>query len=92
MEQAISIGVIDKLSFKKIWVIYFFIKVFYMFFAVFVFSRLTTLGDTFDYLHTPLHFQPSVFYSSTSFMQFSGGLMKLIFKADVLACMDQYPW
>lgn len=75
------------MQFKKIWVIYFFIKIFYMFFAVFVFSHLTTLGDTFDYLNTPLHFTPAIFYSSTAFMQFTGGLFRLIFRANVLACL-----
>jgi hypothetical protein len=78
---------IDRLYFKRIWVIYFFIKVFYLLFAVFIFSHLTTLGDTFDYLNTPLHFSPAVFYSSTALMQFMGGLFKLIFRADVIACI-----
>jgi len=58
-----------------------------MFFAVFVFSKVTTLGDTFDYLHVPLQFSTAVFYSSTAFMQFTGALCKMIFQADVLACL-----
>jgi hypothetical protein len=58
-----------------------------MLFAIFLFSRLTTLGDTFDYLHAPLHFSSKVFYSSTEMMQFSGALCKLIFRTDVLACL-----
>lgn len=74
-------------GFKKIWVIYFIIKVFYLFFAIFIFSHLTTLGDTFDYLHSPLQFTPAIFYSSTALMQFIGALFKIIFRADVLACI-----
>lgn len=72
---------------KKIWVIYFVIKIAYVFVAIFVFARLTTLGDTFDYLHSSLHFTPAIFYSSTYFMQFTGALFKTIFRSDVLACI-----
>ena len=78
---------INKIRFKQIWVIYFFIKIFYMFFAVFIFSRLTTLGDTFDYLNSQLNLNLSVLYSSTALMQFTGAFFKLIFKVDVLACI-----
>jgi hypothetical protein len=72
---------------RKIWALYFFIKIAYVFVAVFVFARLTTLGDTFDYLHSPLRFTPAIFYSSTYFMQFTGALFKIIFQSDVLACI-----
>lgn len=78
---------ISKLHFKKIWVIFFFIKVFYMLFAITVYSKLTTLGDTFDYLNAPLIISPKIFYSSTPMMQFLGSLLKTIFKLDVLACI-----
>ena len=71
---------------KRIWVIYFMIRLFYMFIAIFVFSKITTLGDTFDYLNTPLFFSIKVFYSSTAMMQFLGALFKKIFVMDVLAC------
>ncbi len=58
-----------------------------MFVAIYVFSRITTLGDTFDYLNSPLQFSPAIFYSSTAFMQFSGAVFKLVFRLDVLACL-----
>jgi hypothetical protein len=74
------------MKFKRIWVIYFFVKVFYLVFAIFIFSRLTTLGDTFEYLHHPLEFSYKIFFSSTAFMQFTGAVFKLIFRSDVLAC------
>ncbi|MDB5111064.1 MAG: hypothetical protein JWR67_2178 [Mucilaginibacter sp.] len=75
------------MKFKRIWVIYFFIKLFYMFFAIYIFSHLTKLGDTFDYLNWPLQFTPRIIYSSTALMRFLGALFKLIFRADVLACI-----
>jgi hypothetical protein len=71
---------------KRIWVVYLLIKIFYLFFAVFVFSRLTTLGDTFDYLHAPLDVSPRLLYSSTAIMTFTGALFKRIFYNDALAC------
>lgn len=58
-----------------------------MFFAIFVFSRLTTLGDTFDYLHSQLQFSLQIFYSSTAFMQFAGAVFRQVFLSDLLACI-----
>jgi hypothetical protein len=72
---------------RKIWAIYFFIKVFYLFFAVYIFSRITTLGDTFDYLNSALRFSPSILYSSTAFMQFAGAISRLVLRLDILACI-----
>jgi hypothetical protein len=87
MAAALCKRMISKLKFRKVWVIYFFIKLFYMFFAVLVFSRLTTLGDTLDYLHAPLYLTPHILFSSTELMKFSGALCKLIFRSDALACL-----
>lgn len=78
---------ISKLHFKKIWVIFFFTKVFYLLFAITVYSKLTTLGDTFDYLNASLNFSFKVLYSSTPMMQFLGSLLKKILKIDVIACL-----
>ncbi|MEJ7559224.1 MAG: hypothetical protein WKF66_13020 [Pedobacter sp.] len=72
---------------KKIWAIYFFIKVFYMFFAIYIFSRITTLGDTFDYLNSALQFTPRIFYSSTALMQFIGAISRSALRLDILACI-----
>lgn len=71
---------------RRIWVVYLLIKIFYLFFAVFVFSKLTTLGDTFDYLHAPLMISRQLFYSSTAIMAFTGALFRRIFFNDALAC------
>jgi hypothetical protein len=72
---------------RRVWVVYFLIKIFYLFFAIFVFSKLTTLGDTFDYLHSPLVVSPSILYSSTTIMTFTGALFKRVFMNDALACI-----
>lgn len=53
--------------YKKIWVVFFLIKVFYMFFALFVFSKFVQLGDMQSYLNGT-HYNPSLmFFSSTLF-------------------------
>jgi len=75
------------MRFKKIWVYYFFIKVFFLFFAFFVFARLTSLGDTSSYLNAPLTLTPSILYSSTDMMFFLGSLLKKIFRVDVIASL-----
>jgi hypothetical protein len=72
---------------RRIWVVYLLIKIFYLFFAIFVFSKLTTLGDTFDYLHSPFIVSPNILYSSTTFMTFTGALFKRLFVSDALACI-----
>ena len=59
--------------FDKIWFAYFLVKLFYLFFAKFVFSKLTTLGDTFRYLDGPLAWQANWFYSSTPMMDSLAG-------------------
>lgn len=54
----------------KIWFAYYFSKIFYMFFAVFIFSRLTILGDTDRYIAGPTFGEMSFIYNSTSMMDF----------------------
>lgn len=75
------------MKFKKIWVIYFGIKLFYVFFAIFIYSKLTVLGDTFGYLSAPLQLSSRLIYSSTAIMDFTGALFRLIFRIDVLCCL-----
>jgi hypothetical protein len=58
-----------------------------MFFAIYIFSRITTLGDTFDYLNSALRFSPGVFYSSTAFMQFAGAISRQVLRLDILGCI-----
>jgi hypothetical protein len=75
------------MRFKKVWVVFFLIKLFYVFFAVFIYSKLTVLGDTFGYLGASLELTPRIIYSSTAMMDFTGALFKLIFRLDVIACL-----
>ena len=74
------------MKFKKIFFYYFLIKVFYLFFAIFIFSKLTTLGDTPRYLNSGVGFSIKVFYSSTEMMDFLGNSLKKILYFDVVAC------
>lgn len=60
---------------NRFWCYYFFIRIFYLFFAVFVYGNLTTLGDTERYLGNPIHFSVSIFYNSTEMMDFIGGIV-----------------
>jgi len=59
--------------FDKIWFSYFLIKLFYLFFAKLIFSRFTSLGDTFRYLEGPEAWQSNWFYSSTVMMDSFAG-------------------
>ncbi|TMP83640.1 hypothetical protein CWB73_02130 [Pseudoalteromonas phenolica] len=49
-----------------------------MLFAEFVYSQLSQLGDTHRYLETSPFFNASIFYSSTSMMEFTGSLVKYL--------------
>ena len=66
------------LKYNRVWTIYFLIKIFYMFFALFVFSKLTTLGDTFTYLKGTIDFR-GMFINSTIFMNTFAGFFSMIF-------------
>jgi len=73
------------MHFKKIWVIVFSIKIFYLFFAFFVFAKLTSLGDTHSYFNNGIVLSPRILYSSSELMFFTGALFKKIFILDVFA-------
>lgn len=67
---------------KKIWINYFIIKILYMVIAIGVVSKLTTLGDTFDYfyLNKPQSGElPYLLFSSTYIMNLLGHNLYLIF-------------
>ncbi len=84
--MAYDIQVKLTMRFKKIYLYYFLIKIFYLFFAIFIFSKLTTLGDTPRYLNSGVGFSFKVFYSSTELMDFLGNSLKKIFYFDIIAC------
>ncbi|WP_166332553.1 hypothetical protein [Sphingobacterium chungjuense] len=73
------------MKFRKFWVAYFGVKIFYLFFAFFVYGRITSLGDTSTYLNSGIVLGPNVLYSSTAMMVFFGGIFKKVFFLDVLA-------
>jgi hypothetical protein len=54
--------------FYKIWFFYFLIKIFYLFFAIIIYTKYTSLGDTFRYFSGPTAWDSSWFYSSTVMM------------------------
>jgi len=64
------------LKVNKYWFGYFLIKLFYMFFAIFIYSKLTTLGDTGRWMSGRLFIPEnlSFLYTSTEFMDFFGGI------------------
>jgi len=73
-------------SFKisRFWLCYFFIRLFYLFFTIYVFRRLTPLGDTGRYLWANVPFSLRLFHDSTYFMDFFGGRIGSFFGRDML--------
>lgn len=53
---------------NKYWVAFFLLKIFYMFFALFIYSKFTVLGDTSTYLSCSAFPKSDFFWNSTSFM------------------------
>ncbi|KAA6343363.1 hypothetical protein EZS27_008954 [termite gut metagenome] len=64
---------------NRFWFTYFFIRLFYLFFTVFIYRELTTLGDTGRYLNRGFNFSSSMFYSSTDLMDCIGGFFGTLF-------------
>lgn len=61
------------LKISRFWFIYFIIRLFYLFFSIFVYAKFTTLGDTERYLNAGFSFSLSALYNSTAFMDMIGG-------------------
>lgn len=65
---------------NKYWFIFFLIKLFYMFFAIFVYSKITTLGDTERWMDGSIENSDiSILISSTAFTDFFGGISSILF-------------
>lgn len=62
----------------KIWFAYFILKFFYMLFALFVYAKLTTLGDTYRYLAGVEAFGPGLWRDSTALMDTLGYSFSLL--------------
>lgn len=69
---------------SNVWFLFYLSKVFYMFFAVYVYGQLTTLGDTGRYLNATPEFSKAVLISSTSFMTFLGGVIGIVTGGTIL--------
>ena len=75
---------INRYKISYFWLCYFFIRLFYLFFTILVYARLTTLGDTRWYLTAGAPFALRIFYDSTHFMFFFGGILGNIFNRNML--------
>jgi hypothetical protein len=66
-----------KLTYRvdRFWFYYFLVRLFYLAFTVFVYSRLTTLGDTERYMTAATVLSPDVFFNSTAMMDFIGSIL-----------------
>jgi hypothetical protein len=69
---------------SRFWLTYFLIRLFYLFFTVLVYARLTTLGDTARYLRVRTGFSSLMFFSSTVFMDYTGGLIGAAFQGNMI--------
>lgn len=69
-----------KHRYSRFWVAYFCIRIFYLFFDVFVYGKLSTLGDTSRYLSGGIDFQNGVrsLINSTSIMDMLGSIVNRI--------------
>lgn len=79
---------------NKIWFGYTLIQIAYMFFALFVYANLTSLGDTFRYLRGPTFGELDFLYNSTTLMDTVGYILTT-FLGPVLAnipfvCLSVY--
>lgn len=67
------------LKVDRFWYIYFWIRFFYLLFAVLVYERVAGFGDANGYLNSGLFFSYKVFINSTDFMSCIGGLFGTFF-------------
>ena len=65
-------------KFDRFWFTYFFIRLFYLFFTVLIYCKLTSLGDTVPYLSGGINFRWELFCSSTVFMRTIGGMAGML--------------
>lgn len=75
----------NEIYFDKFWLTYFFVRLMYLFIAVFVYSMFTQLGDTNRYLNAGVLFSLGIFIDSTAMMEFLGSVSKFILRIDILA-------
>lgn len=70
---------------EKFWRYYFIVRILYLFFAIFVYAKLTTLGDTERYLTAPLSvISTSMLFNSTIMMDSIGSILGLLGGSNVI--------
>jgi hypothetical protein len=62
----------------KFWKRYLWVRIFFLFFDVFVYRKMSPLGDTFRYLASTPRLDHSMLFGSTSMMEGLGGILHLI--------------
>jgi len=60
---------------NRLWFFYFIVRSAYLLFAILIYSKITTLGDTARYLTANVGFSWNIFYNSTALMDFIGGIL-----------------
>jgi len=76
---------INRCKISRFWLCYFFIRLFYLLFTVLVYTRLVEhLGDTVRYLFANVPFSLMIFYDSTYFMDFFGGIIGRLFRHNMI--------
>lgn len=81
---------IKRYSISRFWFYYFIIRIFYLFFAVFVFDQLTGLGDTRRYITSTRIISMDMFTSSTYLMDAIGGNIGKLFGRNML--LSNFPF
>jgi len=76
---------INRYKINRFWLCYFIIRLFYLLFSVLIYARLTTLGDTENYLSgTIIPFSLRIFFDSTFFMFFFGRIIGSLFLGNMI--------
>lgn len=75
-----------KIQVNRFWYYYFIARIVYLLFAILIYARLTTLGDTNRYLTAPLSSiaNPKLFISSTSMMDAIGSVFGILGGSNII--------
>lgn len=75
-----------RIKVDKFWLYYFVIRLFYLAFSIFIYAKLTTLGDTHRYLTAPLSSltKISLFYNSTNMMDAIGSIFGILGGSNII--------
>jgi len=73
-----------RLKISRFWLCYFIIRIFYLFFTVLIYARLTVLGDTERFMYANVPFALAIFYNSNYFMDFFAGTISGFFGRNMI--------